>query len=61
VVVLPAPFGPRKPKTSPRSTVIVRPASASTRPYCLRRSRASMAGLAAFVVNSIVAADRVRA
>src|SRR5215472_16820793 len=43
-VDLPAPFGPRKPKTSPRSTVIDRPASATVRRYRLRSSIAWMAG-----------------
>ena len=44
IVVLPAPFGPRKPNTSPRSTVIVRPSRARTRPYRLARSTVSTAG-----------------
>ena len=42
-VVLPAPFGPRKPKTSPRGTVMVSPARATIRPNSLRSSRVSMA------------------
>src|ERR1041385_6922641 len=36
-VVLPAPLGPRKPKTSPRSTWRSRPLRATTLPYVLRR------------------------
>src|SRR5947199_5647318 len=47
VVVLPAPFGPRKPKTSPASTRSDRSCSATLRPYCLRRASVSMAGVAA--------------
>src|SRR5580693_504842 len=43
-VVLPAPFGPRNPKTSPRPTVMDRPARAMVRPYSLRRSLACTAG-----------------
>src|SRR5664280_653553 len=42
-VVLPAPFGPRKPKTSPRRTVMVSPARATVRRNSLRSSRVSMA------------------
>src|SRR5262249_18365010 len=35
VVVLPAPFGPRKPKGSPRATSKSVPRTAGTSPYCL--------------------------
>src|SRR5216684_9074783 len=44
VVVLPAPFGPRKPNTSPGSTVRLRSWRATLRPYALRRLVISMAG-----------------
>src|SRR4030081_3836670 len=44
VVVLPAPFGPRKPKTSPGSTVRVRSCRATFRPYALWRLVISTAG-----------------
>src|SRR5689334_18151606 len=37
-VVFPAPLGPRKPKTSARRTLIVRPLSATVFPYRLARS-----------------------
>src|SRR5438270_12523997 len=43
-VVLPAPLGPRKPKTSPRGTVMDRPASAILPPNRLVRSTVWMAG-----------------
>src|SRR6266853_4844913 len=43
-VVLPAPLGPRKPKTSPRGTVIERPASATVCPNRLERLAVWMAG-----------------
>src|SRR3977135_2550977 len=43
-VVLPAPFGPRNPKTSPRGTVIVSPASATVRPNRFDRLTVWMAG-----------------
>src|SRR4030088_1198896 len=46
-VVLPAPLGPRKPKTSPFGTVIVSPARAVTWPYLLARSWVWMAGVSA--------------
>src|ERR1700694_467878 len=45
VVVLPAPFGPRKPKTSPGWTERSSPWSATLRPYSLRRPTVSMAGV----------------
>jgi hypothetical protein len=44
VVLLPAPLGPRKPKTSPRATVRETPRTASISPYVLLRSSTSMAG-----------------
>src|SRR5205823_1991156 len=44
VVVLPAPFGPRKPKPSPGCTLSVRSCSATVRPYSLRRPTISSAG-----------------
>src|SRR6266581_8915550 len=43
-VVLPAPLGPRKPKISPRGTVIDRPASATVLPNRFDRSTVWMAG-----------------
>src|SRR5205807_6506278 len=46
-VVFPAPLGPRKPKTSPLGTVIVRPARAVTWPYFLARSWVWTAGVSA--------------
>src|SRR5690625_3819028 len=47
VVVLPAPFGPMRPYTSPRSTRRSRSASAVWLPYCLPRLVASMPGVVA--------------
>src|SRR5258708_39482247 len=44
VVVLPAPFSPRKPKISPRSTSKVRPRTACIGPYDFARARIAMAG-----------------
>src|SRR5439155_13662152 len=44
VVVLPAPFRPRKPNTSPCSTVSETSRSAATRPYRLPRCSRRMAG-----------------
>src|SRR5579859_275016 len=45
VVVLPAPLGPRKPKTSPGWTVRSSPCKAILRPYSLRRPTVSTAGV----------------
>ena len=42
VVVLPAPFGPRKPKISPAPTEKPMPRTASTSPYFLARSSTSI-------------------
>jgi hypothetical protein len=47
VVVLPAPFGPRKACTSPAWTNRSRPSSATVRPNDLRRARISIASLMA--------------
>src|SRR6185437_13068931 len=44
VVVFPAPFGPRNPKTSPRRTVMDRPRRATVRRYRLDSSMVWMAG-----------------
>ena len=44
VVVLPAPLGPRKPKTSPGGDLEATPRTASTSPKDLRRSSTSIAG-----------------
>src|SRR2546426_11609219 len=46
-VVLPAPLGPRNPNTSPRGTVIDRPARATVRPNLLVSSTVFTAGGAA--------------
>src|SRR5438270_11793161 len=46
-VVSPAPLGPRKPNTSPRGTVMVRPASATVRPKRLDSSTVLTAGVPA--------------
>src|SRR3954454_4596212 len=43
VVVLPAPLGPRKPKTSPAATSKLTPRTASRSPKALRSSRTSTA------------------
>ena len=43
VVVLPAPFGPRKACTSPVRTARSRPSSAVVRPNVLRSARTSIA------------------
>ncbi len=43
-VVFPAPFGPRYPKTSPRSTVRSTPATAVSSPYRLTSPRAATGG-----------------
>src|SRR4051794_36499434 len=43
VVVLPAPLGPRKPKTSPAATSKLTPRTASRSPNALRSSRTSTA------------------
>src|SRR3989442_3489408 len=56
VVVLPAPFGPRKPNTSPGSTVRLRSCRATCWPYALRKpvtSIASAASRAATVRRSV--------
>ncbi|ERH12797.1 MAG: hypothetical protein J07HB67_01823 [halophilic archaeon J07HB67] len=43
-VVLPAPFGPTSPNTSPASTVTETPLSATVSPYDRRRSSATTTG-----------------
>src|ERR687897_543393 len=43
IVVLPAPLGPTRPKTSPRPTDRSTPRSASSRPYFLTNPETSMA------------------
>src|SRR4029077_5700669 len=45
VVVLPAPFGPRKPRISPRSTVKLMSSTAVTGPYRLVRCCTSITGV----------------
>src|SRR5439155_4604803 len=45
VVVLPAPFGPRKPNVSPSSTVKPMPRTASISSYRFERSRTSITGV----------------
>src|SRR5712692_1701102 len=57
-VVLPAPLGPRKPKTSPGGTVMVRPASATLSPKRLDSSTQWMAGEAAAAVAAACLAFR---
>ena len=42
VVVLPAPFGPRKPRISPFSTLNEMPSTAVARPYLLVRLSTSI-------------------
>jgi hypothetical protein len=42
VVVLPAPFGPRNPVTTPDSVTKLRPLTAAVGPYRLVRSRTSI-------------------
>ena len=42
-VVLPAPFGPKKPKTSPRGTARDKPATATLRPNSRRNAAVSIA------------------
>src|SRR3712207_6062556 len=54
VVLLPAPLGPRNPKTSPGGTVNDTPRTASTSPYDLTRSTTSMAG----AVEAVMARHR---
>src|SRR5687767_10052891 len=51
VVVLPAPFGPRKPNTSPVRTLKLTPSTAVKSPNCLVRSRTTTA-------SSLPAGDR---
>lgn len=46
VLVLPAPFGPKKPKLSPRSIAKLTPRTAATSPKSLTMSVASSTGLA---------------
>src|SRR5436190_21671049 len=57
VVDLPAPFGPRKPCTSPVRTSMSRPSRATVLPNVFRRPRMSIAVL----TSSIVARDFPRA
>ncbi len=47
VVVLPDPFGPRNPNTSPQATSNVMPSTAANVPYLLVTSRMRTTGLAA--------------
>src|SRR5881275_2365764 len=54
-VVLPAPLGPRKPNTSPRGTVMVRPASATVRPKRLDSSTVLTAGVPAAALGGAAA------
>src|SRR5467141_4936282 len=65
-VVLPAPLGPRNPNTSPRGTVIDRPARATVRPKrfvsstVLTAGTATAFGGAAAVVISASSATQLR-
>ena len=54
MVVLPAPFGPSRAKTSPSSTVSDTPATASRLPYRLTNPSISMAGTASAYVAAQV-------
>src|SRR5699024_10915829 len=54
VVDLPAPFGPRKPWTSPCATSRSRPSSARVLPNVLTRSRAEITGVVVFIVCSLL-------
>ena len=51
VVVLPAPLGPRNPKTSPAATSKLTPRTASIASKDLRRSWTSIAGLSSVTEN----------
>src|ERR1700730_5930388 len=54
-VVLPAPLGPRNPKTSPRGTVIVRPARATVLPNRFESSTVRIAGEPAATPSGVAA------
>src|SRR5580700_3002820 len=51
-VVLPAPFGPIRPRMRPVSTVRSMPASATVEPYALRRPWASMQGMGSALLGT---------
>src|SRR4030081_3908153 len=56
-VVLPAPLGPRNPKTSPRGTVMDRPASATVLPNRFDSSTVWIAGVPAATPSGVAAVD----
>src|SRR5262249_14091134 len=55
IVVLPAPLGPSKQKTSPRATSKLTPRTALTSPYERLRSRTSIAGDSVLVSREFMA------
>src|SRR3954453_833894 len=59
VVVLPAPLRPRNPQIEPAGTARLKPRSASTAPYCLRRSDVSMTN-ASLTLTSCAVRSRQR-
>src|SRR5581483_2215427 len=59
VVVLPAPFGPRNPNTSPGATRTVRSCSARRSPYALRSPIVSIAAATAALPGSAAAGGLV--
>ena len=61
VVVLPAPFGPRSPNTSPGWTSKSIPRTASTPSYAFRRPRTRIAGSALTVRGAAPSSSRARA
>src|SRR4051795_13384801 len=61
VVVLPAPLGPSRPKTSPGITSKSMPSTARTSPYCLTRPRTRTTGsVETWVVDMPANGDRTR-
>src|SRR6478672_12349461 len=60
VVVLPAPFFPRNPLIEPGGTRRFRPRSASTGPYCLRRSVTSIVNGSVMVHSCLGQARQLR-
>src|SRR5437588_882292 len=59
VVVLPAPFGPRKPNTSPGATSKSTPRTACTSSKCLVRPSTTIAGVAPLLDILVFCQDRV--
>src|ERR1044071_5422122 len=52
-VVLPAPLGPMRPRMRPSSTVRSMPSSAIVEPNALRKPRASMQAMSAFLLSAV--------